>query len=132
MKITLPAAIAAIAVSTAFVARAQDVPKETKDKVSYSIGLDIGKNIGRQGIEVNTDQLLSGLKDGLSGAAPKLSEEDMANTMQTLMAEIQKKRPAIQGRERRQRRQAQGHRHGFRALHRHIDQRQEIRQLPRS
>lgn len=91
MKINLPAALAAIAVCSAPVARAQDAPKDTKDKVSYSIGLDIGRNLSKQGVEVNIDQLLGGVKDGIAGTKPKMTDEEMQSTMQALMGDIQKK-----------------------------------------
>ena len=41
--------------------------KDQKDKVSYSIGINIGKNLKRQSVEVNPDVLLQGIKDVLSG-----------------------------------------------------------------
>ena len=69
-------------------------PTETKDKVSYSIGMDIGSKLKSQNVEVNPDQLSNGLKDGLSGAKPKLTEEDMQATMQAFAAEMQGKMQA--------------------------------------
>ena len=42
--------------------------KDQKDKVSYSIGLDIGSTMKRQLIDVNDELLNKGIKDGLSGA----------------------------------------------------------------
>ncbi len=42
--------------------------KDQKDKVSYSIGLDIGSTLKRQLIDVNDEILNAGIKDGLSGA----------------------------------------------------------------
>src|SRR5437899_3227703 len=47
--------------------------KDTKDKVSYSIGLDIGNTFKKQKMEINTDVLAAGVKDGLSGANPLLT-----------------------------------------------------------
>ena len=46
--------------------------KDQKDKVSYSIGLDIGTTLKRQLIDVNAELLNKGIQDGLSGskAAP--------------------------------------------------------------
>lgn len=91
MKTALHAAIAAIAVCSAPIANAQDAPKDNKDKVSYAIGLDVGRNLSRQEIEVNLDQVLAGLKDGVSKATPKMTDEQIGETMQALMADIQKK-----------------------------------------
>jgi len=52
---------------------------ETNDqRVSYGIAMNMGANITRQGgVEIDTDAFLAGLKDGLSGAKPQVSEEDL-------------------------------------------------------
>ena len=59
---------------------AQNPPalKDSKDKVSYSIGLDIGTTFKKQKMEINSDALVAGLKDGMSGAKPALSPEKCA------------------------------------------------------
>ena len=41
--------------------------KDTKDKVSYSIGMQIGFNLGRQKVDINPDILAAGIKDALAG-----------------------------------------------------------------
>ena len=41
--------------------------KDQKDKVSYSIGLQIGSNLSRQKVEVNPDVLAAGIKDAITG-----------------------------------------------------------------
>lgn len=76
--------------------QAQEAPKETKDKVSYSIGLSIGSNFKRQGIEINEQQFLNGIKDAVSGAKPRLSEEEMNSTMQAFQQEMMSKAQAKQ------------------------------------
>lgn len=55
--------------------------KDEKDKVSYSIGLDIGNTFKKQSMDINTDVLMSGLKDALSGSKPLLTEEEVKQTM---------------------------------------------------
>ncbi len=61
---------------------AEDNPlKDDRDKVSYSIGLDIGTTFKKQGMDLNTDVILRGMKDGLSGATPLLTETEMRTTM---------------------------------------------------
>ena len=93
LTLTFAAAAATTGVFTAATTtiHAADAPKDQKDKVSYSIGLDIGSNFQKQGLDINPDQLISGLKDGLSGAQPKLSEDDMRATMQTFSTEMRTK-----------------------------------------
>ena len=41
--------------------------KDQKDKVSYSIGMQIGFNLGRQKVDINPDILAAGIKDALAG-----------------------------------------------------------------
>ena len=55
--------------------------KDDRDKVSYSIGLDIGSTFKKQGMDVKPEVLLRGLKDGVSGATPLMTEEEMRTTM---------------------------------------------------
>lgn len=52
---------------------------ETNDqRVSYGIAMNMGANITRQGgVEIDTTAFLAGLKDGLAGAKPQVSEEDL-------------------------------------------------------
>jgi len=55
--------------------------KTQKDKVSYSIGLDIGNNLKRQSIELNSEALSAGIKDALSGADHRLSDEEILQVL---------------------------------------------------
>jgi FKBP-type peptidyl-prolyl cis-trans isomerase FklB len=72
---------------------AEDRPalKETKDKVSYSIGLDIGTNLKRNKIDINSDALATGLKDGISGAKPLLTQDEMQAVMTQFSKDMQEK-----------------------------------------
>lgn len=69
--------------------------KDQKDKVSYSIGLDIGNTLKRQLIDVNADLLNKGLKDGLSGAKPLMTEEETKETMATFQKDMMAKQSAV-------------------------------------
>jgi len=62
-----------------------------KEKVGYSIGLDIGANLKSQGIEADIDFLKEGIKDALSGAKPRLTADERRSVMQELSNEMQKK-----------------------------------------
>jgi FKBP-type peptidyl-prolyl cis-trans isomerase FklB len=75
------------------------VLKNQKEKISYSIGLNIGKNLGndlkKQSIDVDPNLIAKGLQDALSGANPLLSNEEIQETMvafQKEMSEKQKQR----------------------------------------
>ena len=54
--------------------------KDPKDKVSYSIGLNIGFNLGKQKVPVNPDALSAGIKDALAGK-PQMTEAEVKETM---------------------------------------------------
>src|SRR6266536_563187 len=84
--------LATLAVS----AFAEDRPalKDAKDKVSYSIGLDIGMTFQKQKMEINSDVLAAGVKDGLSGAKPLLSTEEVRQVMTQFSKDMREKTAA--------------------------------------
>jgi FKBP-type peptidyl-prolyl cis-trans isomerase FklB len=63
-----------------------------KGKVSYSIGIDIGRNMKRQLVEIDLDLFMRGLKDGLGDGKSALSDSAMQTTMkawqQVMMAKM--------------------------------------------
>lgn len=64
--------------------------KELKDKVSYSIGLNIGFNFKKQGQDLNTDALVLGVKDALANK-PQLSENEIRDTMTAWSKDVAEK-----------------------------------------
>ncbi len=93
-SVPLTALVAAVTI-TSF-AQAETKLTETKDKVSYSIGADIGSTIKRQGIDVDPEKLLLGLKDAYAGGKLAMTDEEMKSTMESfqkeMMAKVSKKR----------------------------------------
>lgn len=72
-----------------------DQPLETtKDKVSYSIGLDLGKYLTNMKGKIDYDILKQGIDDGFSGAEPRLSQEEMTAAQQEFAAAIQAEQEA--------------------------------------
>ncbi|BCA80625.1 FKBP-type peptidyl-prolyl cis-trans isomerase [Desulfuromonas sp. AOP6] len=65
--------------------------KDLKDKVSYSIGLDIGRNFKAQGVEVEPALLLKGMKDALADAQPMLTDEQIEETMTAFQQQMMEK-----------------------------------------
>jgi len=65
-----------------------------KAKVSYSIGLDLGQNFKTQGIDVDPAMLERGLKDGMTGAKPMYSQQEMAATLMDFQKQLLAKRQA--------------------------------------
>jgi len=81
---------AAVALSgAAFAADAPEL-KNDKEKISYSIGMDIGGNLKRGSVEVDPDLLAKGLKDSYGGGKTILTEDEarkaIADFQKTLMA----------------------------------------------
>ncbi|GAB6281420.1 MAG: macrophage infectivity potentiator Mip [Ignavibacterium sp.] len=81
---------------------AQDEVKELKDqkeKVSYSIGLDIGRNLKNQKIEVDSKVLAQGIKDAIGDKKPLLTEDEISQVMaqfqQEHYAQQEKEKTAI-------------------------------------
>jgi FKBP-type peptidyl-prolyl cis-trans isomerase FklB len=87
--------ILALSLAIAPLAPADD-PKldNQKDKVSYSIGLDIGSTLKRQMIDVNKEVMDRGVQDGLSGAKPLLTDEQMKEVMQSFQKDMLAKQAA--------------------------------------
>ncbi|MBI3469389.1 MAG: FKBP-type peptidyl-prolyl cis-trans isomerase [Planctomycetes bacterium] len=73
-------------------------PKTLKERVSYGIGLSIGKDMKRQAIDVDLAQLVSGLKDSLSDSKPLLTDAEIREAMGAFEKEL-KARQAERGRE---------------------------------
>lgn len=97
------AVIAAILIFAGSVAFAQQPATETKkdpgpeskqDKVSYSIGVIVGKDMKNQGVDINPDVFSKGFRDGLAGAKPAMTDEDMQKTMSELRTEMTAKKQA--------------------------------------
>ena len=80
--------------SSANAAEPKTVLKDQKDKVSYSIGLQIGGTIKAQGLDVNPDLLALAIKDTLAGGKTLLTEQEAGEVMQKLQTEMMAKETA--------------------------------------
>jgi FKBP-type peptidyl-prolyl cis-trans isomerase len=67
------------------------VLKTQKDKVSYGIGMNIGKSLKKDAVDVDVDLLVKGLKDNLSDGKTLLSEEEYRATLTALQKEMMEK-----------------------------------------
>ena len=65
--------------------------KTQKEKVSYAIGMEMGKGVKAQGIEVDPTILEQGLKDALSDADSKMSEAELRQVITALQQDIRQK-----------------------------------------
>ena len=85
------------ALFTTSVAFAQDKAqlKDERDKVSYSIGVDIGSTFKKQNMDINPDALLMGLKDASTGKTPQMTAEEMRTTMTNFSNSMREKQMAV-------------------------------------
>lgn len=64
-------------------------PESLVERASYAIGLNLAKNLRAQHVPVEAELLVRGLRDGLAGSAPALSDEEIQTTMQAFQQEVQ-------------------------------------------
>ncbi len=69
--------------------------KTQKDKVSYAIGLNIGKSLHKDAVEVDAAIFMRGLKDALAGGKILLTDEEMKTVMTQLQSELRKKQEEV-------------------------------------
>ena len=62
-----------------------------KDKISYAIGADLANKLKVAQIDVDAAVLSRGLKEGLAGTKPAMTDEEVRNTLQDLGKAIQAK-----------------------------------------
>ncbi len=61
------------------------------DKVSYFIGTNVGQQFKSQGIELDYENFLQGIKDQYAGAEPKFKREELMAAMQAFEGVMQAK-----------------------------------------
>lgn len=66
--------------------------KTTQEQASYAIGMNIGRQLRGDGVEVNVAALIQGIKDAVAGTQPRLSEEQRAAALQAFAQAIEMKR----------------------------------------
>jgi len=72
---------------------AEETPvlKTKKDKVSYMTGVDMARNLKRQGIEIDPDILIKGFKDAFSGEKLLMTDEELHAVYNAFQAELKRK-----------------------------------------
>src|SRR5215831_1762236 len=68
--------------------------KDMKDKVSYSIGMQIGFNLGRQKVDINPDILAAGIKDSIAGK-PQLTPDQVKDIMAQFEKDMEQKQKQL-------------------------------------
>ena len=88
MKMKLVAVAMGFAMSTTMAAADTPALTTDMDKLSYSIGSDLGKNFKRQGIEINPTVMAKGVQDGMSGAPLQLTEQQMKDVLSKFQKDL--------------------------------------------
>ncbi|NJD05547.1 MAG: FKBP-type peptidyl-prolyl cis-trans isomerase [Methylococcaceae bacterium] len=65
--------------------------KSDQDRISYGIGVDIARNLKKQGVEFNPDLLIRGVKDGAAGGDLLVPEKDLRPLMRHFQGEVHRK-----------------------------------------
>lgn len=63
-----------------------------RDKVSYTIGVDLGKNFKQRNVDVNPEMIMQGLNDALNDKPLQMTQEEMQQTLQVFQKQLRKNR----------------------------------------
>jgi len=74
--------------------QADSVFSNPTDKLSYTIGADMGQNFKKQDIAINPSVMQQGLNDALKGDKLKMTDEQMRETLQQFQKDLIAKRVA--------------------------------------
>lgn len=89
------ASVAAVCIALALpgTARAADAPalKGEKDRLGYSIGMDIGTMLRLQGVEADAESLAKGMKDAFTGGKTLLTEDEARAEIEGYRKKIEEK-----------------------------------------
>jgi FKBP-type peptidyl-prolyl cis-trans isomerase FklB len=69
-------------------ARTDSELQSQKDKFSYALGMNIGTNLHRQGVPVDPDILMRGLKDSLAGGQTLLTDDEARTAIMEVQTQI--------------------------------------------
>jgi FKBP-type peptidyl-prolyl cis-trans isomerase FklB len=90
--VTVMAVIATLAAS----AQAADRPelKSEKDRLSYSIGLEVARNFKKNSVDFDPSMVMLGMSDGVAGERPLLSEKDFRKVIGEFQNQVRQKMAA--------------------------------------
>lgn len=94
MNTRIVAAVSVLAVtlaSSSLPAQETPVLQSEVDRVNYGIGVGVARNFSNQGLEVNLDLVIRGMRDAHAGAPLLLTEEELARTMNAFQKELRRR-----------------------------------------
>jgi len=87
MKLQLTVILCVMLMASHAMAEDKTELKTQKDKLGYAIGLDLGKNLKQNSIDVDLAVVMQGVKDGLAGGKALLTEEQVKETFAAFQQE---------------------------------------------
>ncbi len=69
--------------------------KTPKDKLSYAIGLNIGKSMKKDGVDADPAIVLRGIKDAIAGGKTLLTDQEAQAALATLQSDLRKKQELL-------------------------------------
>ena len=71
---------------------ATESPKivDEKDRVNYSLGYQIGGDLKREGVELQSELIVKGIQDAISGTNPLITPQEMRTVLVNLKKRIEK------------------------------------------
>lgn len=63
--------------------------KSTREKVSYCLGLETGRNLQRQFNDMDAELLRKGFEDAIANNNPKLAQDEVQSIMQALRQQVE-------------------------------------------
>jgi len=91
MKLAVKIAMGALLFAVQVNAQEQQVFKDPMDKLNYGIGVETARNLKSQGVDVNLDLLIQGLKDGLFGRPLLVSEKELRGSIVSFQSELRRR-----------------------------------------
>ncbi len=83
-------AVLMVGLSTSFAQKKAEL-KTQKQKASYGIGLNIGKEFKEQFPDVDVEAMVRGFREALSGAKPAIDEKELTTVMQEFQRDMIKR-----------------------------------------
>jgi len=91
MKLRVMAGLGILFLVSQVYAEENLVLKNQRDKVSYSIGMAMGKDLKKQLIDIDPDILAKGIKDAFAGGKALLTDQEINETMTAYQKELMAK-----------------------------------------
>jgi FKBP-type peptidyl-prolyl cis-trans isomerase FklB len=91
MKVAIVVLLSLLLTAGAVAAQQAEL-KDQKAKLSYSIGVDVGRQLKEQFKDVNPDVVARGIKDAVSGSKTLLTDQEMGQILTAFRQEMMAKR----------------------------------------